>query len=47
VATLTTMGKKQIRKAVRIAGTEPIPNHTTRIGTKATLGMALKPTSSG
>ena len=47
VATLTTTGKKEIRKAVRMAGTVPMPNHTTSTGTKATLGMELKPTSSG
>ena len=47
VATLTTIGKKQIRNAVRIAGTVPMPNHTTRIGTNAALGMLLNATSSG
>ena len=38
VATLTTIGKKEIRKAVRTAGIQPMPNHNTRIGTTATLG---------
>src|SRR5688500_10501495 len=47
VATFTTIGKKQIRNAVRIAGTAPMPNHTTRIGTNAALGMLLNATSSG
>jgi hypothetical protein len=44
---LTTIGKKQIRNAVRTAGTVPMPNHTTRIGTNAALGMLLNATSSG
>ncbi len=43
----TVMGKKQIRNAVSVAGTTPMPNHTTRIGTNAALGMALNATSSG
>ncbi len=43
VATLTTMGKKEIRNAVRMAGGEPMPNHSTRIGTTATFGTQLKP----
>src|SRR4030095_4958113 len=47
VATLTTIGKKQIRNAVRTAGTVPMPNQTTRIGTNAALGMLLNATSSG
>ena len=47
VATLTTIGKNEIRNAVRIAGISPLPNHSTRIGTTATLGTALKPTISG
>ena len=47
VATLTTIGKNEIRNAVIIAGTMPMPNHRTRIGTTATLGMALKPIISG
>ena len=44
---LTMMGKKLIRKAVRIAGPTPMPNHTTKIGTKAALGNALKAVMSG
>jgi len=47
VATLTTIGKKEMRKAVSTAGTVPMPNQMTRIGTSATLGMALKPIISG
>ncbi|MNX71508.1 hypothetical protein D3C86_1028250 [compost metagenome] len=47
VATFTTMGKKEIRKAVNTAGTVPMPNQMTRIGTSATFGMALKPIISG
>ena len=47
VATFTTIGKNEIRKAVSTAGTQPMPNQITRIGTTATFGMALKPISSG
>ncbi len=47
VAMLTMMGKNEIRKAVRMPGPMPMPNHTTRIGTTAALGTALKATSSG
>ena len=47
VATFTTIGKNEIRNAVMTGGTHPTPNHRIRIGTTATLGMALKPTSSG
>ena len=47
VATLTTIGKNEIRNAVSTAGTKPMPNHSTRIGTTATFGMALKPIISG
>ncbi|MDT4882710.1 hypothetical protein FQZ97_1186890 [compost metagenome] len=47
VAMLTMMGKKLIRNAVRIAGPAPMPNHTTRIGTKAALGRALNAVMSG
>jgi hypothetical protein len=47
VATFTTMGKNEIRNAVSTAGTNPMPNHSTRIGTTATLGMALNPIISG
>ena len=47
VATFTTIGKKESRKAVMIAGTVPMPNQITRIGTSATLGTELKPISSG
>ena len=47
VATLTTMGKNEIRKAVITGGTQPTPNQNTRIGTTATFGIELKPTSSG
>ncbi len=47
VAMLTMIGKKLIRKAVRMAGPTPMPNHTTRIGTKAALGSALKAVISG
>jgi hypothetical protein len=43
VATFTTIGKNEIRKAVSTAGTVPMPNQMTRIGTSATLGMALNP----
>ena len=41
------MGKNEITKAVITAGSEPTPTQITRIGTTATLGMELKPTSSG
>ncbi len=44
---LTMMGKKLIRKAVRMAGPAPMPNQTTRMGTKAALGSALKAVISG
>jgi hypothetical protein len=47
VATLTTTGKMLMTMDVSTAGTVPAPNHTTKIGTTATLGMLLKPTSSG
>ena len=47
VATLTTIGKNEIRNAVRIAGTSPMPNHMIRIGTTATFGMQLKPIITG
>ena len=47
VAMFTMMGKKLIKNAVRIAGPMPMPNHTTRMGTKAALGRALKPVMSG
>ena len=47
VAMLTVMGKKLIRNAVSTAGPAPMPNHTTRIGTKAALGRALKPVING
>src|SRR5215469_11276465 len=47
VATLTEIGKKATRKAVSTAGTVPIPNQRTRIGTTATLGMELNPISTG
>jgi hypothetical protein len=43
----TVMGKKLIRKAVMMPGPKPMPNHTTRMGTTAALGTALKPTISG
>jgi hypothetical protein len=41
------IGKKLIKKAVRIAGPAPIPNQTTKIGTKAALGSALKAVING
>ena len=44
---LTTTGKMQITAEVRMAGTVPAPNQTTKIGTTATLGMLEKPTSKG
>ncbi len=47
VATLTTIGKNEITKAVSTGGSQPTPNQITRIGTTATLGMELNPTSSG
>ena len=47
VAMFTVIGKKQIRNAVSVAGTTPIPNQTTRIGTNAAFGIALNATSSG
>jgi hypothetical protein len=47
VATFTTIGKNEMRKAVRIAGITPIPNQMIRIGTTATLGIELKPIITG
>ena len=47
VATFTTMGKMLMIIAVRMAGTVPAPNHSTKIGTTATLGIEAKPTSNG
>ena len=47
VATLTTMGKKLMTKAVMTAGSEPTPTQIIRIGTIATFGIALKAISSG
>ncbi len=38
----TMIGKNEIRKAVRMAGPAPMPNQTTRMGTNAALGSALK-----
>ena len=46
-ATLTATGKNASRNAVSTAGTAPMPNHITSIGTTAAFGMLLKPTSSG
>ena len=43
----TMIGKKLIRKAVRMAGPAPMPNQTTRIGTNAALGSALNAVISG
>ena len=36
-----------ITAEVKMAGTVPAPNQTTKIGTTATLGMLEKPTNSG
>ena len=47
VAMLTVMGKKLMRNAVSTPGPTPMPNQTTRIGTTAALGTALKATISG
>jgi len=47
VATLTTIGKNEIRKAVRTAGTVPMPNQMTRTGTIATFGIELNATMIG
>ena len=47
VATLTTIGKNEIRNAVMIAGLVPMPNQMISTGTTATLGTALNPTISG
>ena len=44
---LTVIGKNEIRKAVSTAGPTPMPNQTTRIGTNAAFGKALKPVISG
>src|ERR671920_2578678 len=41
VATLTKIGKKEIRNAVTIAGAVPTPIQITRIGMMATFGIAL------
>src|SRR5215218_11410266 len=43
VATFTRIGKKEIRNALMIAGTVPMPNQITSTGTTATLGIELKP----
>ncbi len=43
----TMIGKKLMRKAVNTAGPTPIPNQTTKIGTNAALGSALKAVISG
>ncbi len=47
VATLTAIGKNEMRKAVMIAGIVPIENQITSTGTIATFGIALKPINSG
>src|SRR6218665_1571237 len=47
VATLTMIGKKLIRNAVRMAGTAPMPNQTTKMGTSAALGSALQAVITG
>ena len=47
VETFTTIGKMQMIIAVRIAGTVPAPNQSTKIGTTATFGIEEIPTSSG
>jgi hypothetical protein len=44
---LTMIGKNEIRNAVSTAGPTPMPNHTTRMGTKAALGRALNAVISG
>jgi hypothetical protein len=44
---LTVIGKNEIRNAVSTAGPTPMPNQTTRIGTNAAFGRALKPVISG
>ena len=43
----TTMGKKQMRKVIRILGSWPKPNHTTSSGARATFGIVCDATSSG
>ncbi len=43
----TTIGKKQIDKAVKTAGTVPEPNQSTKIGTTATFGIEENPISKG
>ena len=47
VAMFTAIGKNATLQAVMIAGTVPMPNQITMIGTKATFGIELKPISSG
>ena len=47
VATLTMIGKMHVTIAVKIAGTAPEPNQSTRIGTTATFGIEENPTSNG
>ena len=47
VATFTTMGKKEIRNAVRTAGIAPNPNQRISTGTTATFGIELKPIRTG
>ena len=47
VATFTTIGKNEIRKAVMMAGISPSPNHRISTGTTATFGTELKPISTG
>src|SRR5690242_10202791 len=47
VAIFTAMGKNAMLQAVIIAGTVPIPNQMTMIGTKATFGIELNPIMMG
>ena len=47
MATLTTIGKNEITKAVITAGKVPMPNQITRMGMIATFGMLLNPIKSG
>ncbi len=43
----TSVGKKQMRAAMAILGSMPLPSSSTRIGALATTGMVLIITASG
>ncbi len=47
VATFATTGKNDSMNAVTTAGTVPVPNQMTKIGTSAAFGTLLNATRSG